>query len=319
MLLETARFWSSRAVLDGDRRWHIPDVIGPDEYHEHVDDNAYTNVLGQWNIERGLEVAALLAERWPERWQSLSTRLGLTSDEMARWRAVASGLATMLQPGTARIEQFAGYFGLEEIDLALYAGRAMPMDVVLGSQRIQASQVIKQADVVALLALLPERFGRDIQAANFDYYEPRCGHGSSLSRSMHALVAARLGRLGPAERYFREAAAIDLEDTSGGVAGGVRIAALGGLWQAAVLGFAGLSLRDDGLALDPHLPPSWRTLSFEVQWRQRRVRLRLDAAAARLTATLNTGEPLRLYTPGQVCSLGPGQTQHLTWPAATAA
>jgi trehalose/maltose hydrolase-like predicted phosphorylase len=311
MVLETARFWASRAALEPDGQYHIRDVIGPDEYHEHVDDNAYTNVLGQWNLERGLEVARLLTDRWPDQWQALSNRLGLASDEMAHWREVAAGLATGLDRATGRFEQFAGYFGLEDIDLAPYAGRAMPMDVVLGRERIQGSQVSKQADVVMLLALVPERFERRVHETNFSYYEPRCGHGSSLSRSMHAVVAARLGRLTLAERYFREAAALDLEDTAGGVAGGVRIAALGGLWQAAVLGFAGLSLRDDGLAFDPHLPASWRTLTFEVRWRQRRVRFCLGAG--RLTATLKTGEPLRLYTPAEVCTLEERQTCELTW------
>jgi trehalose/maltose hydrolase-like predicted phosphorylase len=315
MLLETARFWASRATIEADGRYHVRDVIGPDEYHEHVDDNAYTNVLGQWNLERGLEAADLLADHWPDRWRALSDRLGLAPDELAHWRAVAAGLTTGLDPATGRVEQFAGYFGLEDIDLGPYAGRTVPMDVVLGSERIQRSQVIKQADVVMLLALLPERFAREVHEANFDFYEPRCGHGSSLSRSMHALVAARLGRLALAERYFRETAATDLDDTAGGVAGGVRIAALGGLWQVAVLGFAGLALRADGLAFDPHLPASWRMLTFEVHWRQRRVRLCLDAGARRLTATLRTGEPLRLSTPGQVCTLGQRQTCELTWPA----
>ena len=313
MVLETARFWASRAELEADGHYHIRDVIGPDEYHEHVDDNAYTNVLAQWNLERGVEVARLLEDRWPDQWQALSRRLAFSPDEVAKWQEVAARLVTGLDRASGRIEQFAGYFGLEDIDLAAYAGRAMPMDVVLGRERTQASQVVKQADVVMLLALVPERFARSIHEINLDYYEPRCGHGSSLSRSMHAVVAARLGRLAMAERYFRETAAIDLDDTAAGVAGGVRIAALGGLWQVAVLGFAGLSLREDGLAFDPHLPASWQTLTFEVQWRQRRIQVSLEAAARRLTAILKAGAPLRLYTPAQAGTLDNQQTCELTW------
>jgi trehalose/maltose hydrolase-like predicted phosphorylase len=314
IVLETARFWASRAELEADGQYHIRDVIGPDEYHEHIDDNAYTNVLAQWNLERGLDVVRLLEDRWPDQWQALSGRLGLSPHEVAHWRAVATGLACGLDLASGRIEQFAGYFGLEDIDLAAYTGRRMPMDVVLGHERIQDSQVVKQGDVVMLLALLPEHFERRVHETNLDYYEPRCGHGSSLSRSTHALVAARLGRLALAERYFQETAAIDLDDTAAGVAGGVRIAALGGLWQVAVLGFAGLSLCEDGLAFDPHLPASWRTLSFEVQWRQRRVGLSLDGGARRLTASLKAGAPLQLYTPGQACTLKEGQSCDLSWP-----
>src|SRR3984957_8426911 len=113
-------------------------------------------------------------------------------------------MATGLDPATGLFEQFAGYFALEDIDLANYAGRSVPMDVVLGRERIQKSQVIKQADVVALLALLPEEFVRDTGAKNFRYYEPRCSHGSSLSPAKHGLVAARLGDAEMALRFFSQ-------------------------------------------------------------------------------------------------------------------
>ena len=141
------------------------------------------------------------------------------------------------------------------IDLSRYADRTVPLDVILGRERTQRSQVVKQADIVALLALLPEECDARARLANFQYYEPRCGHGSSLSRGMHALAAARLGEMDLATRYFQETAATDLADIGDGSAGGVHIAGLGGLWQAAVFGFGGLSLRADALGLDPHLPP----------------------------------------------------------------
>ena len=78
-------------------------------------------MLAQWNLERGLETATLLAERWPEQWRTLAGRLGLEVAELAHWRDVAARLVTGLDPATGRIEQFAGYFDLEDIDLAQYA------------------------------------------------------------------------------------------------------------------------------------------------------------------------------------------------------
>ena len=187
------------------------------------------------------------------------------------------------------------------------------MDVVLGPQRTRQSQVIKQADVVMLLALLPDRFNRRVLEANFWFYEPRCGHGSSLSRGTHALVAARLGEVDLAERYFRETAAIDLEDTTGTGAGGVHMAALGGLWQATVFGFAGLSLHEDGLGLDPCLPAGWTALSFRVNWRQRQVHLRLERARRLVTARLERGEPLMLHVRGRAQLLQPWQPWTSCW------
>ena len=181
ILLETARFWASRATLENDARYHIRGVIGPDEYHETIDDNAYTNVMAAWTIERGLNAIAMLGERWPEHQQKLRQQLALEDAELAHWADVVKRIVRGYDPSTGMIEQFAGYFGLEDIDLSAYSGRIAPMDVVLGRERTQAAQVIKQADVVALLALLPDLYDRPTQQRNYAYYEARCGHGSTLS------------------------------------------------------------------------------------------------------------------------------------------
>jgi trehalose/maltose hydrolase-like predicted phosphorylase len=313
ILLETARFWASRAQPEADGYRHIRGVIGPDEYHENIDDSAYTNIMARWNIRHGLETAALLRERWPARWAQLAGRLGLDDAELQQWQEAAEALITGLDPGTGLIEQFAGFFKLDEVDLSDYLGRTMPMDMVLGRERTQRSQVVKQADVVALLALLPEEFDLPTKVANFRYYEPRCAHGSSLSRAMHALVAARLGDAEMALRYFRETAATDLADAAGGSAGGVRIAALGGLWLTALYGFAGLSPRADALALDPRLPASWVSFGFRVNWRGRRVKVRIEPSGSRLAATLEFGEPMTLVVSGRTHAVRPGETLHATY------
>ena len=313
VVLETARFWASRAALEADGCYHIRTVIGPDEYHESVDDNAYTNLMAQWNLQRGAEVVALLAQRWPERWAELSTQLELASDEPDNWLDVAARLASGFDPGTGLFEQFAGYADLEEVDLSQYEGRSVAMDALLGRERTSRCKVIKQADVVALLALLPHRFSREVQQVNYAYYEPRCSHGSSLSRPHHALVAARLGQLESAEQHFHQAGAIDLEDSTGTGSGGVHIATQGGLWQAAVLGFAGLGLREDGLSLDPHLPASWRRLSFRVQYRSSSLHVRLERAGELVTASVERGEPLTLYVGGRARRIEPGQLWSTSW------
>lgn len=148
-----------------------------------------------------------------------SSQLALGDTELLQWQIVAETMATGLNRQTGLFEQFAGFFDLEEIDLTAYEGRSVPMDVVLGRERIQKAKVIKQADVVALLGLLPEEFTSEHADANFRYYEPLCGHGSSLSSGMHGLVAARLGYSDLALRYFQHAAAIDLADTHTTIAG----------------------------------------------------------------------------------------------------
>jgi trehalose/maltose hydrolase-like predicted phosphorylase len=291
ILLETARFWASRPVTEADGGRHIRHVIGPDEYHEDVDDNAFTNVMARWNITRALEAIEMLKSRWPDRAAALCDKLALGDEELADWRAAAARIVSGLDPATGIYEEFAGYHKLEPIDLSLYADRNVPIDVVLGRERTQRSQVVKQADVVALLALLPSEFPGTTAEANFRYYEPRCAHGSSLSAGMHALVAARLGDAKMALRYFRQAAAADLELDPHSAAG-IRIAGLGGLWQAAVLGFAGLDLSGETISINPRLPPEWRSMSFTVRWHGRSVQVRIAGTMVRVA--VSDGEPLEI-------------------------
>ncbi|MBV8522729.1 MAG: glycoside hydrolase family 65 protein, partial [Acetobacteraceae bacterium] len=307
IMLETGRFWSSRAQPEADNHCHIRGVIGPDEYHENIDDNAFTNVMARWNIRRALDVAALLRGRWPEHWENLSSRLQLDDTELNQWRTVAETILTGFDPKTGLYEEFAGYFALEPINLAAYAGRTVPMDLVLGRERTQRCQVVKQADVVALLALLPEEFPGDSAALNFDYYEPRCGHGSSLSPGLHGVAAARLGYTKKALYYLQRGAAVDLSDTHVTIAGGLHVAALGGIWQTAVLGFAGLSLREGGISLDPKLPADWRSLRFGVQWRNRRLTIRIEQDKQLFEAILEAGDPMTILASGKRHELRPGQ------------
>ncbi len=307
ILLETARFWVSRARKGPDGCRHICGVIGPDEYHEHIDDNAFTNMMARHNIARALAAADLLKTRWPKDWTRLSAALALNDEELSGWPDVLAAIVTGVQPATGLYEQFAGYFALEQIDLAHYAERSVPMDTVLGHDRIQRSQIVKQADVVGLLALLPGIFPGAAAAANFSFYAPRCSHGSSLSRAMHGMAAARLGLSGEALGYFRQTASIDLADSHVAIDGGIHIAALGGVWLMAVFGFAGVSLHDDFLAIDPILPSGWTAMRFPLQWQGSHLTVSIDALPLSVSVTLAAGRPVPLRVFGESHLLADGK------------
>ncbi|MFH0902509.1 MAG: glycosyl hydrolase family 65 protein [Pseudomonadota bacterium] len=298
MIIETARFWASRGRMEHDGRYHIRKVMGPDEYHETVDDDAYTNVMAQWNLERALEAVQVYSGRWPESWRDLRERLQLAPEELSDWQRIVETMHTGFDAQTGLFEQFSGYFELEDIDVSAFADRTVPLDVLLGRERIQRSQVVKQPDVVMLLALLWNRFSPAVREANFRYYDRRTGHGSSLSPPIHALVAARLGDAALAERYFKQTADIDLANNMGNAAGGVHIAALGGLWQAAVLGVAGADPGEECLAFDPGLFRGWQEMRFVLRWRGRRVRVALLASPARIELLVESGTPATIRLEG---------------------
>ncbi|HMQ31617.1 MAG TPA: glycosyl hydrolase family 65 protein, partial [Chloroflexaceae bacterium] len=296
IVLDVARFWASRAERGPGGAYHIRRVIGPDEYHETVDDNAYTNALAAYVLWHARSLADGLATGAPARWAELVDRLGLDGEELDHWELVAAGLAVTADPQTGLIEQFAGYHQLEEIDLSDHDPSLATVDAKLGWYEMQKTKALKQADVVMLLILLWERFSPEVRAANFAYYEPRTSHDSSLSYSFHALFAARLGRLDLAERYMRRAALIDLDlgrKGHAGATGGVHIAALGGIWQALALGFLGAQPDDEGLRLAPHIPAHWGELRMPITWRGALLRVTARPSGD-VVVTVERGGPVRV-------------------------
>jgi kojibiose phosphorylase len=215
--------------------------------------------------------------------------------EVERFRAIARMIPLGLDPTTGIIEQFSGFHRLEYVDLAGFEPRSAPMDVLLGHARTQASQVVKQADVVQLIAQLWDEIPADVRYKNFLYYEPRTAHGSSLSPGIHALVAARLGLLETAAKYLDVTAHIDLDNSMGNAAGGVHAAGMGSLWQAIVFGVAGVRQPpgdDRVLAFDPHLLPGMRHLGVPLLFRGSKLELHVEPAS--IQASVEGGAPIVL-------------------------
>ncbi len=267
LLVETARYWASRVRYDGDGQAHIDGVIGPDEYHESVDDNAFTNVMARWNLRRAASAG------------------GVADADRVAWRAVADALVDGYDPGTRVYEQHAGFFDLEPIVIAeISPRRPIAADLLLGRTRTARAQVIKQPDVLMLHHLIPDDVAPGSLQSNLDFYEPRTAHGSSLSPAIHAALLARAGQYEPALEWLRVAARIDLDDLTGSTAGGLHLATMGGLWQAIVSGFAGVRARRDRLIIDPRLPPAWRGLTIGLRYRGAPFRVQITPRGVEIDA-----------------------------------
>ena len=266
LLVDTARYWASRIRVEADGA-HIYGVIGPDEYHEPVDDNAFTNVMARWNLRRA--VAALAA--------APASRHGVSTDERHTWRELADSLADGYDADTGVYEQFAGFKALEPLIIEDVAPRRpIAADVLLGAERVRRAQIVKQADVVMLHHLVPDEVMPGSLGPNLRYYEPRTAHGSSLSPAIHASLFARVGDFARALEVLGIASRVDLEDLTGTTAGGLHVATMGGLWQALVFGFGGVRPQGGRLEIDPSLPPDWSALETRVRFRGSRVSIRAE-------------------------------------------
>lgn len=272
VLAETARFWVSRSTR-GARHVHIQGVVGPDEYHHSVDDNAYTNWMARFNLERAVEAVNWMAREFPQAWSALAERMQLTIDEPLEWADVARDLYCPAPNSDGVIEQFRGFFLLEDYSLPREERYKAPISRLFDWERINRLKLVKQADVLMLLHLFPDAFSRDVVAANYRYYEPITDHSSSLSPGIHAAVAARLGLHEDAHRYWRESLWLDLSNTMGNSALGLHAACMGATWQALVFGFLGVRLTENGPVCEPEasacLPAKWRAIRLNLAWRGR--------------------------------------------------
>lgn len=269
LIVQTARWWASRVALDSDGRGHLRGVIGPDEYHVGVDDNAFTNVMARWNLRQAAKVGA---DEVDERERQL-------------WRELADAIVDGYDAKTGVYEQFAGFHALEPLLIAeLAPQRPVAADMLLGHERVSAAQVLKQADVLMLHYLVPDEVAAGSLEPNLDFYEPRTAHGSTLSPGVHATLLARAARLEQALEMLRFTARIDLDDIGENTGGGLHLAAMGSVWRALAFGFAGLRPTGDALAIDPVLAPGWEALEVRVRFRGSRVRVRVEPTGVRASA-----------------------------------
>ncbi len=282
---EVARFLRSFVRYDDWRGvYHCIRLLGPDEWHENVDDNAFTNHQTHAALAFAIDTFERLRRDHPERLADLSTRLRLVPEEVDRWRQIRDRLLLPEpDPTTGLIEQFDGFFDLEDISPSALAERLLDPSEYWGWPNGIAvrTQVSKQADVAMLLWLHPDRFDDATVAANYDYYEPRCSHQSSLSHAAYGMVAARLGRAEVALDHFRHTATVDLLNTNHAVVagtfiGGIHTAACGGTMQLAVQGIGGLSYDAERLVIRPALPAAWTSLRYPVRRRDQRFVITVD-------------------------------------------
>ena len=270
IILDTAVFWGSRAEYNAERdRYEVNDVIGPDENHEHVNNNVFTNRMAQWHLETALETLAWLRREHADKAAQLEERLDLSRERLSHWADVIGCLHILHDPEAGLMEQFEGFFKLEDIDWQALEPRRRSVQSLLGIERTNQVQALKQADVLMLLYLLSDRYDLETKRVNWDYYQPRTDHtyGSSLSPAIHAILACELGMVEAAYEHFMRAALVDLKNVRGNTAEGIHGASAGGVWQALVFGFAGLSLTDAGPVANPRLPLNWTRLKFRLCWR----------------------------------------------------
>ncbi len=286
MIYQTALFWSTRFEWKEERqRYEITNVIGSDEYKEHVDNNALTNYMAHHNMKITLACHEMLQAQNPERLAELETKFG-ASKIVEKIKEMLS-LIYLPQPreGDQIIPQDDTYLTLKDIDISPYKNHenvgTMFHDYNL--KQVGQMQVSKQADVVMLLYLLEDLFDKETKWKNFEYYEARTLHDSSLSLSTHSILGNDLGRTDLAYKLFCKATEIDLGPNMKTSDDGIHAAAMGGIWQCCVNGFGGIRIVGDTLRIMPKLPENWDELIYRIYWKQQPLTIRVTQTTVEIT------------------------------------
>jgi alpha,alpha-trehalose phosphorylase len=307
LLVHTARLWRSLGHHDGEGRFHIDGVTGPDEYSAVADDNVYTNLMARQN----LAAAAGAAERYPDR----ARELGVDAEESATWRDAAEAMFIPYDDALGVHPQAAGFTGHQLWDFAGTPADHYPLLLHYPYFDLYRKQVVKQADLVLAMHLCGRAFTAEQKERNFAYYEALTVRDSSLSACTQAVIAAEVGQLDLAADYLGEAALMDLDDLEHNTRDGVHIASLAGTWVALIAGFAGLRHGDATVAFAPRLPDNIARLAFSIMVRARRLRVEITRSSARYL--LVDGEPLAIFHHGEQVELTAGAPQRRPIPSLT--
>lgn len=288
MVFETAKFMSHRGsfVAARDGRFCINVVCGPDEYACGVSNNMYTNLMAQFHFRFAVKLAEELKREVPELYKQLADEIQLTEDEIARWQMAAD-------------KMYYGYnekLGIHEQDDSFVYKDAVDMDEIPKNVDLRSMthpldlwrmQVSKQADVVLTQFIHGHLFSREEKKRDYEYYEPKCNHGSSLSAAIHMIMAAELDKPETYE-FFRCAAYMDISDFKKNTYGGIHMACLGGVWMAVVNGYLGMRHYEDGLHFQPKIPKEWEGYQLKLAYQGARIKVKVGHD--KVTFTLISGD-----------------------------
>ncbi|MCK9525090.1 MAG: glycoside hydrolase family 65 protein, partial [Limnochordia bacterium] len=309
ILFETARCWAHRGVFLESRngQYCLNEVCGPDEYKPGVNNNCYTNYMAQFNLKTALRARDTLSTKYPQEFDRLTRKLNLQEAEFDLWQRCADHMYLPFNDQLGIHPQDDSFVDKDPIDIDSIPQEEIPLVGNWHPLVIWRYQVIKQADVILLLFLLGDQFTLAEKKADFDYYEPKTTHDSSLSPAIYSIIAAELGYEEFAYNYFLQTVRLDLDDYNRNAWQGLHTACMASSWMGVVNGFAGMRTFDGNLSFQPFLPEKWQSYSFKVKFRgaQLHVRVRSDHTSY----TLLKGEGCSFFHWSQPVTLSLGETR----------
>lgn len=268
VLIGISRFWSQRVFLSPiKRKYMILGVTGPNEYENNVSNNWYTNYYARWCLSYTMETISWAKRVAREKFQELAQKISFEEMEITRWSDIVQNMYLPTDEKFGLILQQDGYLDKEPLTVADLPADQRPINQHWSWDRILRSPYIKQADVVQGLYVFEKDFEPETIEKNFNFYEARCVHESSLSPCIHSIVASKIGNEEKAYELYLRTARLDLDDYNKEAHEGLHITSMSGSWLAIVKGFAGMRVEQNNLSFAPYIPKSWKSYSFSILYR----------------------------------------------------
>ncbi|GGF99698.1 maltose phosphorylase [Paenibacillus albidus] len=302
MLLQLSRFYESRGQW-GPRtgKFGYYGVMGPDEFQLMVNNNCYLNIMAKKLFEYTLAVLEEMEREAPMKLHTLTERLGVTEDEYRTWAHLAENMYIPYDTASQVFEQHDGFFDMPNIDVDTIPVEDFPLYHNWSYDRIYRYDMVKQPDVLMFMFLYTTEYTHAQKQANYDYYEPRCIHESSLSPSIHSIFASELGRHDEAYRFFEFATRLDLDNYNRNTREGLHTTSIAAAWMNIVYGFGGMRSDGEQLQFEPSIPVRWDGYSFQITYRGTVVHVRVTREE--VTVRSLSGEPVELLLYGRACRI----------------
>lgn len=297
IVFETAKFIAHRGQFIESRggKFCINTVCGPDEYACGVSNNMYTNMMAQYHLRYALSIVDDMKENAPERYTCLEQKVGLTKEELELWKQAADRMYYKYNEELGIYEQDDSFIYKDPVDMN-FCPKNVDLRFLYHPLDLWRKQVSKQADIVLLNFIQGDRFSFEEKMRNYDYYESRCNHGSSLSTGIYSIMAAELEKP-EAYEFFRCSAYMDISDFKHNTANGLHMACLGSVWMCVVNGFLGMRHYKNGIMFNPHIPKAWDSYKCRILYKG--ARIEAEVTKEKVTFVLLSGHSFKFDLNGK--------------------
>lgn len=294
-LIALSRFWQARSSFStAKNKYVILGVTGPNEYENNVNNNWYTNTMACWTMQYTIDTINYIKETSLRKYEKLCKKIKFQErEELAKWHDIIQKMHFPEDKNLGIFVQQDDYFDKEQVLVAELNPAERPLNQHWSWDRILRSCFLKQADVLQGLYFLEQQYDLDTIKRNFDFYEPRTLHESSLSPCVHTVLAAKIGYSEKAYDLYLRTARLDLDDYNNEIEEGCHVTSMAGSWIAIVQGFGGMRVINDELHFNPMIVPQWKSYAFKILWRKNLLQIKISAEQIKISN--ESDKPITLW------------------------